>query len=282
MRKNYNKSSLSPIPYNFPLSFLLLQQEGHLISSCLALGLTELRAANVHNKGSFYSSLLNLSVGMERLMKAIIIMQHMLDNNLSVPTKKQLKSYGHNIIELYDKCVKISVNNSVTLPDRSSLNNISQELLVLLSNFAQTTRYHNLDALSAQQTEKDPLEHWGEIILLILKQNVTQRQRDKVLGQARMVANAIDGISITIMQGLNKQPLTTEEALALPGLHDQAVKYAVLHLINMLSPIRDLISTLSHLAYGLGAAQPPFPQMQEFLEWIWDDRQYVLRKKKWP
>ena len=267
---------------NFPPSFLLLQQEGHLMSSCLALGLTELRTANVHNKGAFYSSLLNISVGMERLLKAIIIMQHMLKNNLSVPTKKQLKGYGHNIIELYDECVKISINNGVSLPGRSSLNNINQELLVLLSDFAQTTRCHNLDALSAQQTGRDPLEHWGEIMLLILKQDATQRQRDKILGQAKMVANAIGDISITIMQGLNKQPLTTEEALALPGLHDQAVKYAVLHLINMLSPIRDLISALSHLAYSLGVSQSPFPQMQEFLEWIWDDRQYVLRKKKWP
>lgn len=269
---------------SFPPSFLLLQQEGYLISSCLALGLTELRTANVHNKGAFYSSLLNISVGLERLMKAIIIMQHMLNNNLSVPTKKQLKGYGHNIIELYDECVKISICNSDNLPNRSSLNNTNQELLALLSDFSQSTRYHNLDALSSQQTGKDPIEHWGEIMLLILKQDVTKRQKNKVLGQARLVADAdaVDDISITIMQGMNKQPLTTEEALALPGLHDQAAKYAVLHLINMLSPIRDLISTLSHLAYGLGVSQPPFPQMQEFLDWIWDDRQYVLRKKKWP
>ena len=266
----------------FPPSFLLLQQEGYLISSCLTIGLTELRAANVHNKGAFYSSLLNLSVGIERLLKAIIIMEHMLKNNLSVPTKKQLQNYGHNIIELYDGCVKVAITNSAQLPDRVSISNTNQELLKLLSDFAQTTRYHNLDALSTQHTGKDPLEHWGEIILLILKQDVTKRQRDKVLGQAKMVANSIDDISITIMHGLDKQALSTEEALALPGLHDQAVKYAILHLITLLSPIRDLISNLSHLAYGLGVTQPPFPQMQEFLEWICDDRQYVLRKKKWP
>jgi hypothetical protein len=41
-------------------------------------------------------------------MKAIIIMQHMLNNDLLAPTKNQLKNYGHNIIELYDECVKIS------------------------------------------------------------------------------------------------------------------------------------------------------------------------------
>jgi hypothetical protein len=265
----------------FSPSFLLLQQEGHLISACLALGLTELRVANVHNKGALYSSLLNISVGMERLMKAIIIMQYMLTNNLSVPTKKQLKDYGHKITDLYDECVKISISNSVNLPKRSLLNKTSQKLLELLSDFAQTTRYHNLDALSDQQIGKDPLEYWSEIMSLILKQDVPKREKDKILEVARMNATAIEDMTMTMMQGLNKKPLTTEEALALPGLHDEATKYAVLHLIEMLSPIRDLISELSHSAYD-GFSQPPFPQMQGFLEWIWDDRQHVLGKRKWP
>ena len=266
----------------FPPSFLLLQQEAFLIRSCLATGLTELRSANVHNKGAFYSALFNLSVGIERLLKAIIIMEHMLQNSLSVPTKKQLKGYGHNITELYDECVKISNTHSGHLPSRNSIHSINQELIGLLSDFAQATRYHNLDALSAQQSGKDPLEHWSEIILLILALDVPERQRNKILGEAKLIADAISDISITIMHGLDKQPLSTEEALALPGLHDQAVKYAVFRIISILSPLRDLISTLSHEAYGLGVTEPPFPQMQEFLEWVWDDRQYVLRKKKWP
>ena len=81
---------------DFPESFLLLQQEGYLISSCLSNGLTELRAANVHNKGAFYSSLFNISVGTERLLKAIIIIDHMLRNDLAPPTRRELKGYGLN------------------------------------------------------------------------------------------------------------------------------------------------------------------------------------------
>jgi hypothetical protein len=80
------------------------------------------------------------------------VMQHMLNNDLLAPTKNQLKNYGHNIIELYDESVKISISNKVKLPNRRSLNNTNQKLLELLSDFAQTTRYHNLDALSTQQT----------------------------------------------------------------------------------------------------------------------------------
>lgn len=208
-------------------------------------------------------------------------MDHMLSNNFSVPTALQLKNYGHKIIPLYDECVKLALNNNLNLPKRVSFINIDQQLLKLPTDFAQTTGYYNLDALSTKATSKDPLEHWAEITLLILKQDVSKKQRDKILGQAKIVSNKIDDISITIMAGMDKQVLSTKEALALPGLDIQAVKYAVFHLIGLLAPIRDLISELSHKVYGLGDTKPPFPQMQEFLEWMWDDRQYILRKKKW-
>lgn len=267
---------------HFPASFLLLQQEGYLISSCLATGLTELRAANVHNKGAFYSALFNLSVGIERLLKSVVIMDHMLKNSLSAPSKKQLKRYGHDISELYDTAISIANNRNVQLPTRVKIGSLNQEILTLLSNFAQTTRFHNLDALNSAQTGEDPLAHWGKIILSILKQDVSVRQRNKILAQANMVAKEIDDTSITIMQGLDQLPISTEEALSLPGLHDQAVKHAVLRILTILLPVRELVSSLSHEAYSFGDAQAPFPQMQEFIEWLCDDRQYVLRKKKWP
>lgn len=268
--------------YQFPASFLLLQQEGYLISSCLATGLSELRLANVYNKGAFYSALFNLSVGIERLLKTIVIMEHMLKNNLSVPSKKQMKDYGHNIIDLYDSGVSTASLHNVQLPSRDALDSANKEILKLLSDFAQSTRYHNLDALSSSHNGKDPLAHWSEILISILHQDITEKKRDNILRQANVIAKAIQEFTFTLMQGLDRQPLTTEEALALPGLHDEAVKYAVLRIITILSPIRDLISTLSRKSYFLGVSEPPFPQMQEFLEWIWDDRQYVLRKKRWP
>ncbi len=266
----------------FTPSYLLLQQEGHLISTCLSLGLTELRNANVHNKGAFYSSLFNLSIGCERLLKSIVIIDHMLKNSLSVPRKKQLKGYGHNVIELYDTCVDIGNLRNSPIKSRSELEQIDQELLSLLSDFARITRYHNLDALSASQVGDDPLEHWGKIILAVLEADVSKRQREKILLQASVIANSINDITITIMHGLDQKPLTTAEALSLPGLHDQAVKYIVLRLVKILCNIRELLSVLCYEAYTLGVSTPPFPQMQEFLQWLWDDRKYVLRKKKWP
>ncbi len=198
---------------NFPPSFILLEQEGFLISSCLGRGLTDLRSAHVHNKGAFYSSLFNLSIGMERLLKALVIIEHIATNNLSVPTKNKLKSYGHNIQELYDQCVKIANARSVAVPDRHSLNPIQKEIISLLSDFAQTTRYFNLDGLNPSHVGRDPLDHWGQIVTAILEKDVPKAQKEKILNQSNLIASAIDDITITIMHGLDKTPLSTEEAL---------------------------------------------------------------------
>lgn len=265
----------------FPPSFLLLQQEGYLISSSLSTGLTALRTAHIHNKGAFYTALFNLSVGFERLLKAIVIIDHMLDNGLDVPTKNQLQRRGHKIANLYDECEKVGFERKSSIPRRSQLDAIDQELLLLLSDFALVTRYHNLDALSASQTSADPLATWGQLIVAILSNDVPQRQKDRILAQANVVAAAVDDVTVTLMHGLDQSPLSTSEALSLPGLHDQAVRFAVLRIVKILSPVRDLLASVSREAYGLGPV-PAFPQMHEFLEWLWDDRQYVLRKMKWP
>tara|TARA_R110002050_G_scaffold42079_1_gene101628 strand:+ start:73 stop:885 length:813 start_codon:yes stop_codon:yes gene_type:complete len=265
----------------FPPSFLLLKQEGYLISSSLTSGLTALRSAHVHNKGAFYTSLFNLSVGFERLFKAIVIIDHMLCNQLSVPTKKQLQARGHNIIDLYDECSKIGISRNSIIPARPQLDSIDNELLQLLSDFASATRYHNLDALSAFGTNHDPLAKINEVLISILATDVSQNKKDKIHKGTSALTNQIDGITVTLMHGLDQRPLTTSDALTLPELHQQAVRFAVLRLVKLLSPIRDLLGTVSHESYGLGPV-PAIPQMQEFLEWLWNDRQYVLRKKKWP
>lgn len=271
----------NPSPPAFPPSYLLLQQEGYLISSSLTTGLTELRAAHVHNKGAFYTALFNLSVGFERLLKAIVIIDHMLDNGLAVPTKSQLQARGHNIVDLYDECERIGVKRQLHIPSRTQLDAIDQELLLLLSDFARVTRYHNLNALSASQNGADPLARWGQLIITILSHDVPERQKYKILTQANIVATAIDDVTVTLMHGLDQTLLTTSEALSLPGLHEQAVRFAVLRFVKILSPVRGLLAGVSHGAYGLGPV-PAFPQMHEFLQWLCDDRHYVLRKKKWP
>lgn len=266
---------------NFPDSFILLQQEGHLIHTCLSDGLTKLRAAHVHNKGELYAALFNLSIGTERLLKAVLIMHHMLGNNLAVPTKSQLKGFGHNLINLYTTCAEISINERSYVPPLSTLQPITRDVLQLLSDFAQTTRYHNLDALSTSSTSIDPLRQFDEIVRSVLISDVPPRTVQKIIESRSKIAAALSDISMILAQGLDGSDLTLEQGFVFPALHEQAVRHLVLRVVQFLTPIKDIIDNLSRMGYNYGPV-PPFPQMHEFIEFLWDDRKYVLSKKKWP
>lgn len=54
-------------------SFLLFQQEGHLIQSMLTAGLTAALTADVRHKGQAYVAMFNLATGLERLFKVVIM-----------------------------------------------------------------------------------------------------------------------------------------------------------------------------------------------------------------
>ncbi|MFZ4552543.1 MAG: hypothetical protein ACOYNB_12040 [Aquabacterium sp.] len=215
-------------------------------------------------------------------MKAAVIIDYMVRNSLSVPTRKQLKAYGHDLLQLHASCVEISKSESQQVTPVDQMSETAREIFILLNDFAQTTRYHNLDALSAPNSSRDPLAHWNDILLAILKDDVPTKSKAAIVKRGVAIASAISNSTVTVMQGLDRQDLSTAHALVLPGLHEQAARHAVLYIVKFLCPLRDLLSDLSHKSYTMGVSVPPFPQMQEFFEWLSDDRSYVLRKKKWP
>jgi len=252
------------------------------MSSCLGLGLSEIRAAHVHNKGAFYAAMFNFSAGMERLLKVIFIIDHMLENQLQAPTRKQLKAYGHGLADLYEKCAEIASKRKISFAGRNALDAIDQDLIKLLSDFSQISRYHNLDALSASAKTEDPLVCWQKLISAVLSTDVPKKKREKAIAHGAELGSVLEKNSLTIMHGLDGNPLTTTDAVTIPSLHELASPFIVLRLIKLLSMMRDVLTEVSHSAYKLRNRIPPFPQMQEYLEWVLDDPQYVLRKKKWP
>lgn len=261
----------------------LLEQEAYLISSCLATGLTALRRADVHNKGDFYIALFNLSIGLERLMKAIFIIDHMQKNGGTIPTRKVLKDrYRHDLILLYDACAVVGESLGIKINDSCFLDRVDGSIMKLLNDFAQTTRYHNLDGLHSQSQHIDPLEHWDNILCEILKVDVRPATISKIMAGAKLVSDAIEDITYVNMTGLKQEKLSLLDAISQPELHGQAVRYAILRIINILHPLKEIIRKLSEDYYYSCKGLPKIPLMGEFLEWIWNKRDIVLRKRSWP
>lgn len=266
--------------HRFSPTFHELQQEGYLFSSSLCLGLTALRRARVHETGSFYAAFFALSLGLERLLKTVLIIDHMLAHSLRPPDIGTLKNYGHHLVELYAKAGSIAESHNSRLLALES-GNLTSEILEFLDEFAQRARYFNLDSLAGSARSPDPLAAWNTIAQRILAEDVSPAQRARITGTASGIGSAIEDAVSVIMSGLDRAPLNARTALALPDLHEIASRHAVYRIIQVLDPIKQLLSMLSGVARPL-SSESMVPDMHEFLEWVWSDRAYVLRKKRWP
>src|SRR5205823_6159614 len=96
----------------FSPTFLLRQQEGYLIQACLTSGMTHLRNARVDTKGSFYAAFFQLSIGLERLMKTTLIIDHMSKHDFAAPTIKELRAFGHNLASLFEELRDLDMPNA--------------------------------------------------------------------------------------------------------------------------------------------------------------------------
>jgi len=267
----------------FPNIFLLLQQEGFVFRSSITQGLTALRRAREDDKGHCYSAFFNLSIGLERLLKVIMIIDHMCRNEMIPPSVRQIKSYGHEILQLFEATQEINVRHRPGQPIK--LSKCEHDLFSFLDEFGTGARYYNVNELSGASQGRDPLSAWAGVLNSILDENnllkTANSRREKAVVQASLISPDV----FVVAHGLDRRPLTLEDAYATMRVHDLACKYAVYHVVRVLAELRDLTMTLSHLAGAIDRTQgkdiPTVPSMHEFLSFVDTDKRAILNKMRW-
>src|SRR5438105_1777954 len=110
-----------------PEAWRPFMREADLARGCLGLGLEALVKANHMEKGRFANAFFNLSVGLERLMKLIYLIDFALRNEGSYPTEALMRErLGHDLVKLYeeaqairDRLLEEGETFSWQLPDRA-------------------------------------------------------------------------------------------------------------------------------------------------------------------
>lgn len=270
----------------FSTTYQLLEQEGLVVRSCLCTGLTELRNANLNNKGRYYTAFFQLATGIERMAKLALILDHMGQNNLLPPGANGVRSYGHDLETLFAKVQTTSKERGYILASSFTISPLSTRILKFLSEFAKGMRYANLDALASGNTQRKPLHEWELILQDAMASKVSAKTNQRITQQSTAIANAIEDVSIVIASDLADTPLSMVTAFLKPTQLDYAAKHLVFELLSMLAPLRDFIVESDHNAHRIAATQRRglalIPDMSEFFDFIWLNRNWVLRKKRWP
>ncbi|UVK87454.1 hypothetical protein LOY52_21730 [Pseudomonas sp. B21-051] len=256
-----------------------LEQESLVIRSCLATGLTELRNANLNEKGRYYSAFFQLAIGIERLAKLALILDHMARNSLQAPGQSTVKGYGHDLRILVSKASAVSSLRILLTP-------LCTKIVSFLSDFAMGMRYANLDALATGRTQRDPFSEWNDILQEVIATKIRRSTHHRISRASNSLAGLLGSNTMVLASDLAGEPLTLSSFYSEPSVLDTASKHLVWEVVTLLGPLRDVVVQLGETVDSIAASrQPPsdrVPYLSEFFDFIWVDRPYVMRKKRWP
>lgn len=240
---------------------LNLANEAALTSSLLGNGLNALRRADLYNKGLYYQAFFSLSIGIERLLKIIVISQYRVNHNEAFPTDINPRKFGHDLVKL---CEYTGI--------KFESNSLHIKLITFLNDFARKSRYYNIDSMmNTSEKYNDPLYDWYLISCDIYnsskKKNIIQNKRD--------LANIIDSFSLISFYNFQGNEITNAiELLEEFESRNIIQSYSVQFMFEIINKLVNEIRRLEHQKYMMPLLSEFFPMYNNY----W--KPYEIRKKK--
>lgn len=249
---------------------ILLAKEIDLCATCLNQGLTTLRQADFTQKGNYYSSFFSLTIGIERLLKLIFIINSIIKKN-EFPDNKTLKdTYSHNIKKLIENVVSdIRPKDSFIDSDE-----VYSKLIDFFSEYAKSSRYYNLNALTGNNNNNDPLHIWNDIQLIIKSRHI----KEKVNDTDYLIAASMNSFTKVLMTDERDNEITDTIKLFENSKYlDKIQGYSVLYTYKLISYLVELfIETVSKKRIAI--------EFKEYFPLLYNEAlttQYIIKKKNW-
>lgn len=182
----------------------LLGREAELSAQLLGNGLSSIRKYSFAEIGYFYTGIFSVTIGLERLLKLIILFDYK-QRNLNYPNDTYLRERGHELGDLVKEAILINSTNNYGVDESVFEDSLSQVIIVFLKDFAKQSRYYNLNAASGKfQVGNEPLARWDQDVCIELMRRhfkLTEKKKAMFVAQQLMVPAIIththeDGSSI--------------------------------------------------------------------------------------
>lgn len=255
---------------NLDSTTIAIIRELGIASNLIGLGLSRLRKASFVDHSDFGSSFFNLSIGIERLCKIILIRQFQRKNNGHFPDNEYIKSFSHSISTLIEE---ISSDYQLRYINNDFLLN---KIIKFLTTFAKSTRYYNLDTITGQKLrDKDPYLSWYEIQCEIINRIKGKKLLDS---NHKLAISNLEDITYVRHIGMNSESIDTLEKLYTKLEQSNKVQsYAVYYFYQI---IFDLVSVSSQERQMFNKP----PNIDEFFVLFVNEpmkKAEILRKKDW-
>ncbi|MDR6901487.1 hypothetical protein [Rhizobium miluonense] len=274
-------------PWDIP-EWHFVKQEAQLVRHLLGSGATSLGRANyADKKGEYYTAFFALSVGLERLCKLILVIDHALENNGRMPPQDIVRRFGHQLEKLVDAVAVAAARRSSGLPCNRPVDAI---VSAIISNFdafadARRGRYANFEALGDPNlTSHEPVSKWwNEVAEPILDRHYKgTKAQSRIELNARLIDRLIGDYSLVRHISETRELMTdVETASTRTGQTAIVQKWARYYTLTL---IRWLSETYKAMAYKAvyDEGYDAFFGSWEFFDTFLVDDNFLRTRKVWP
>ena len=166
-------ASMTKHHVDVPVEWHFIRQEAMLASHLIGDGVTALGRAYYGEKGmgQYYLGFFSLSVGLERLLKLIVVADKAIDCDDSLSADDWVYKFHHNIIKLINHADQVSKSRKLEIIYERPNSEITKAIIKNIDAFANSHgRYSNYRCIqNSDHCKNDPISKWwnevGEAIL---------------------------------------------------------------------------------------------------------------------
>lgn len=267
----------------FSETFYALLKEAQFTKEMLGSGATQIRDANYAKKGIYFQAFTSLSTGLERIGKLCLMLDYYIETQGKFPDSKYMKNViGHKISLIYLKSVSIINDRSISLDHLGNLDEIIyQNILNVLSDFAQGDRYSNIDLLVGSTRQSDPVTSWFEKVdRVIFQSHISAKKKAKIAYNAHVANQLIGGFtSVRHSSETGTEITDVEEGSYRTGMQEAVAPYRQLFVLRIIRFWVELVRALQYKAMAIGKEEIPF--LSEIFAPFYNSDSYFRTRRTW-
>jgi hypothetical protein len=269
-----------------------LSREAAIAGQSVGAGLTALRKATFQAEGLYSQAFFSLSIGLERMLKLIFVVDNMMQNGGRLATDQALhggrlatdqalRRLGHDLEKLSTHAEGVrrrlpQDNLRYALPP----GDVAEAIVGFLSRFAKSTRYYNLDYLSGTNHagSDDPIKEWFERVGgVILNKHYTRamQKRDEEWGE----------MDDSMLGSVTKLLYTAEDGTLIDNWKMWSRQIGKVHVLQLHGTlysarvVRYHYETLFELVHAAHSSRLEVPHLYEFFFPFLNDDAYLKRRR---
>ena len=262
--------------------FKALIDEASFTGGLLASGLTELGYASINCKEKYSQAFNNLSIGLERIGKLSIILDHLIRTG-EFPSFQDIKKLSHHLIKIYNRAQLIKERHNFNFHFLQVLSDpLQMRVLQILDKFAISDRYANLNLLLGSGTSVNLIKQWKESIDDVLyEKRVTKKKKDSISTQAKLIGNAMRDYTAIFYYSESGEIINDPVRYL---MHQQTtnatIKYRQLIVYQIIRYFVELISSLQSCSSKV-CDDTSLPDFFEIFRVFYNDDSYSKTRKTW-